>query len=80
MSRDDLVASALVLSFALLVTAHVALVVGLATRPPRWRALVALFAAPLALYWGYKEGMRGRGAIWIVSAAAYGVMRILASR
>ncbi len=79
MVRDNLVASALVLSFALFVTAHVTLVASLAARPPRWRALVALLAAPLAPYWGYKEQMQGRGALWVIGAAAYGVMLVLAS-
>ncbi|HEY5241627.1 MAG TPA: hypothetical protein VIJ22_09185 [Polyangiaceae bacterium] len=79
MSRDELVAGALVLAFAVLVTAHVALVVGLAGRAPRWRALVALAVPPLAPYWGWST-LRRRSVLWVASAVAYGVLRLVASR
>ncbi len=79
MARDDLIAVALVLAFALLVTAHATIVAGLASRPPRWRGLAALVAAPLAPYWGYRQGMRLRAALWMTSAAAYAVLRTLAA-
>ena len=79
MSRDELVAGALVLAFAVLVTAHVALVVGLAARAPRWRALVALAVPPLAPYWGWSP-LRRRSVLWVASAVAYGVLRIVANR
>ncbi len=79
MSRDELVAGALVLAFAVLVTAHVALVVGLAGRAPRWRALVALAVPPLAPYWGWSS-FRRRSVLWVASAVAYGVLRLVASR
>jgi hypothetical protein len=69
---------ALLAAFATLATAHVALVWGLAWRPPRWRALLALPLAPLAPYWGFREGMRFRSAIWLLSAATYIVLRLLA--
>ncbi|MBC7051985.1 hypothetical protein G6O46_23535, partial [Salmonella enterica subsp. enterica serovar Enteritidis] len=49
--KDLIVVGTLVVSFALFVTAHVAITYGLAFRPPRWRALAALFVAPLAPYW-----------------------------
>ena len=80
MTRDEFVASALVAAFAALVTAHGTLVAGLATRPPRWRALVALVAAPLAPYWAYKERMRGRAVVWVAGAVAYVVLRVVAGR
>jgi hypothetical protein len=80
MTRDEFVASALVVAFAALVTMHVVVVAGLATRPPRWRALVALVAAPLAPYWAYKETMRGRAVVWIAAALAYVVLRVFAGR
>lgn len=79
MSRDELVAAALVLAFALAVTAHVTLVVGLAGRAPRWRALVALVLPPLAPYWGW-SGLRRRAVLWLGAAAAYAVLRAVASR
>ncbi len=79
MTRDEWVMAALVLAFASLVTAHVTLVVGLAARPPRWRAAVAALVAPLAPFWGLRAGMPVRSAIWIASAAAYAVARWLAA-
>jgi hypothetical protein len=79
MSRDELVAGALLLAFALVVTAHVTLIAGLAARPPRWRALVALVVPPLAPWWGWSV-LRRRSLLWVVSAVAYGVLRVVASR
>jgi hypothetical protein len=79
MSRDDVLASVLVLAFATLVTAHLSIVAGLAVRQPRWRALAALVAAPLAPYWAW-SGMRKRAFVWLAGAAAYTVTLLLASR
>jgi hypothetical protein len=79
MSRDELVAGALVLAFAVVVTAHVTLVVGLAGRAPRWRALVALVVPPLAPYWGW-DGLRRRSLLWMAGAVVYAVLRVVASR
>jgi hypothetical protein len=70
MSRDDVLAVALVLAFATLVTAHVAIVVGLAVRRPRWRAAAALLAVPLAPYWAWR-GMRARAIAWLAGVAVY---------
>jgi hypothetical protein len=75
MTRDDLLAAALVLAFAVLVTAHVAIVAGLLGEKPRARAIVALVVAPLAPYWALRGGMRVRGGIWVVSAVGYVVLR-----
>jgi hypothetical protein len=69
---------ALLAAFATLATAHVALVWGLAWRPPRWRALLALPLVPLAPYWGFREGMHVRSAIWALSAVSYILLRLLA--
>jgi hypothetical protein len=80
MTRDDLVASALVLGFASFVTVHVTIVAGLALRRPRWRALVALAVAPMAPYWAAKNGKVARAALWGATAAAYLVLRRLAAR
>jgi hypothetical protein len=80
MSRDEAVVIALVVAFATLVTAHLSLVAGLARRPPWWRALAALVVPPLAPYWGLRDGLRMRSAIWIAAAAAYAVTRFIASR
>jgi hypothetical protein len=79
MSRDELVAGSLVLAFAVVVTAHVTLVAGLAWRAPRWRALVAFVVPPLAPYWGW-SALRLRSVVWLVGAVAYAVLRVVASR
>jgi hypothetical protein len=80
MTPDEVISAALVLSFASFVTAHVALVVGLLGRAPRWRAPVALVIAPLAPWWARKERMHGRVVAWVVAAAAYVALRWMASR
>jgi hypothetical protein len=78
--RDELVATGLLVAFATLATAHVLLVAGLAARQPRWRALVALVAAPLAPYWGHRTGMHARSVMWTAGAVAYALSLWLARR
>jgi hypothetical protein len=78
MPRDEIVAAALVLAFAVLVTVHVAIVAGLLARSPRWRALPALIVAPLAPYWAW-TAMRRRALVWMASAVAYAVLRAIAT-
>jgi hypothetical protein len=80
MSPDERTVLLLLVAFATFFTAHVAIVVGLALRPPRWRALAALLVAPLAPYWGARNGMHKRVVLWGVSGAAYIVLRVIASR
>jgi hypothetical protein len=70
---------ALVTSFALLVTAHVALAVGLCARKPWWHGPVALVVPPLAPYWGYEARMRVRAVLWLVGLSLYVVARLAAS-
>jgi hypothetical protein len=69
--RDALLSSGLVLLFATLATIHVAIVLGLAMRDPRWRALVALVVPPLAPYWALRGDMHKRGLFWIGSVLLY---------
>ncbi len=76
-SQEKLVL-ALLAAFAVVLTAHVTLVWGLAWRRPRWRALLALPLAPLAPYWGFREGMHVRAAVWTLGAMAYIALRALA--
>lgn len=61
----------IVTSFAVLVTAHLSLAVGLLVRPPHWRGPVGLLVLPLAPYWGLRAGMRGRSVVWIISLVTY---------
>ena len=76
---DVLLVLAPSLSLALLVTAHVALVAGLAGRAPRWRAAVALVVPPLAVVWGKEEKFRKWCAVWLASLALYVVTLACAS-
>jgi len=69
--RDGILVGGLVSAFATLVTVHIAIVLGLAWRDPRWRALAAFFVPPLAPYWALRSGMILRGAIWIGSVVLY---------
>jgi hypothetical protein len=71
MTRDAVLLAVLLIAFAALVTAHVMLAFGLARRSPRWHAAVAFVLVPLAPWWGWRSGMRGRGAVWVVAALAY---------
>jgi hypothetical protein len=74
-----LVVGAVVLAFAFLVTAHLAIAVGLVAKTPRWRALVALVVAPLAPYWAWREHMRVRAVIWAAGLVLYVVALIASS-
>ena len=68
---------ALVGSFALHITVHVAIVAGLLSRSPRWRAPLALLVPPLAPYWAMRERMRRRTALWLASLMVYILARIM---
>ncbi len=79
MSARDIVVLALVIgSFAVLVTAHVVIVAGLAARSPRWRALLALVIAPLAPYYAFRARMPFRATVWLAGLVLYAVARALA--
>jgi hypothetical protein len=77
--RDAVTLGALVLTFALFVTVHVATVFGLSMRPPRWRAAVALVVVPLAPYWALGSKMKVRGVLWIGALVLYGAAAIVAA-
>ena len=78
MTLDRLSVGLLVLSFAVLLTTHVALTIGLARRIPRGRAIAAFFALPLAPWWGWQERMRARTILWILAASCYGLALVVA--
>lgn len=67
--------AALLLAFAVCLTSHVAIAYGLALRPPRWRALLALVIPPLAPFFALRERMRVRAVLWIASLLAYVIAR-----
>jgi hypothetical protein len=68
-------------AFALLafVVAH-AVLAGSLAREAWWRAAVALFVAPLAVYWGWGRGMRRRVYVWCLALAAYALGVAIAGR
>jgi hypothetical protein len=80
MTRDEFVVSVLLVAFATFTTVHVTIVLGLALRPPRLRALVAFVVLPLAAWWGFREKMWVRSSLWVLSALVYGVARGYAQR
>jgi len=67
----------IVVSFATFVTAHAALIYGLFQRRPAWQAALALPLVPLAAYYGYKERLRVRTALWLAAALAYVAARVV---
>ncbi len=77
--RDTLLFSGLVIAFAALCTAHLAIVWSLAQHHPRWRAPVAFVVPPLAPYWALRTGMVIRGGIWIGSVILYTTLLGLAA-
>jgi hypothetical protein len=79
MRSGEILAALLLLAFAVLVTAHVAIVAGLARRAPRWRAAVALVVPPLAPYWGWTR-LRRWSLTWVVAVAVYAVVRVWAAK
>jgi hypothetical protein len=80
MSHDEALAALLVVSFAVLVTAHVTLLAGLAARRPRWQALLALALPPAAPFLGWRARMNVRTVAWVLGAVGYAVTRWLAGR
>jgi hypothetical protein len=67
----------MVLSCALLLTAHVAIVVGLLACTPRYRALIAVVLPPLGAVWAIRGKQRLRGMVWFVAASVYVTVRLL---
>jgi hypothetical protein len=68
----DLVLLLLVsLSFGLLVTAQLVLVVQLAREGPMWRALAGLLLPPLAVYWSFRSRNRAWPGLWLFALLSY---------
>lgn len=78
--KDIVVTALCILGFATTITAHVAIVLGLALRPPRWRALVAFVLLVPGPYWAWRERMRVRVVFWAVGLLVYLVGLVLATR
>jgi hypothetical protein len=78
--KDILVLGLFVVSFATLVTVHVAIAGLLILRArPRWRGVVALLIPPLAPIWAYREGFRRSAALWLITVVACASSLIAAS-
>ena len=78
--RDFVVLAALLLSFATLLTTHVAIAVRLTWRArPRYRGVVALLVPPLAPWWAYEQRWRRMALVWLGAVAVYLVARVLAA-
>lgn len=60
------------LSFGLLVTVHVYLVMTLLRDLPAWRALLALVVPPLAPYFAFVVKRRKLGVTWVALLVTYG--------
>jgi hypothetical protein len=67
-------------SFAAMLTLHVTMLVRLASRPPRLRALAALLVPPLAPFWTYRHGQPGRALLWIGLLGVYALSLFLSTR
>ncbi len=70
----------LVVSFALWVTVHVSLSWGLVTRRPAWHGVLGFVVIPLAPLFGFKQELRGRAILWLMSLAAYTAAYLVASQ
>lgn len=77
--KDALVLGALLVSFATLLTTHVAISVRLLLRQkPRYRGLLALVVPPLAPAWAYAADWRGLCWLWVGSVVAYALSLLVA--
>ena len=74
---DERVFLAMVVLFALAVTAHVAIAFGLSRVHPRWRGLVALVVPPIAPYWALRNRMPVRAIVWVAGVAGYLLVRAI---
>lgn len=66
----------LLVGFALLVTAHLALAVKLTLRAPRWQGPVALVVPPFAPLWGFRAGFSRWSWVWIAAVVIYAMARV----
>ena len=77
--KDIVVLTALVLSFATLVTTHFVIAIRLAWKArPRYRGAIALFVVPLAPVWAYGQNWRRLCWLWVGSVVVYAVFLGLA--
>ena len=78
--KDIVVFGALILGFALLITVHITIAVGLFRLSTVVRALVAFFAVPAAPVLAWQEHMRARAIMWGFAVLLYGCAWIINGR
>jgi hypothetical protein len=69
--RDAVVSMGLVLSFAVLVTLHAAVLFGLARQRRFLGTVAGLLLPPVAPVWAFRCGMRWRSVAWGFAVVAY---------
>jgi hypothetical protein len=75
--RDPVLVLALAVLFATAVTVHVAILVGLVRRTPRWYAFAALLLPVLAPLFAFIQRMRARSLLWVGAMLLYGAVLLL---
>lgn len=78
--NDIVIVAAVIVGFALLVTVHVTITVGLFRRTTKGRALLGFLVAPLAPVFAWQERMRVRAVLWVVAFVLYLVAFLLGHR
>jgi hypothetical protein len=73
---DAILLGGVVLGFALLVLAHLALALKLTVARPHWRGIVALVVPPFAPLWGWRAGYTRWSWVWILAVVLYGAARV----
>lgn len=76
---DVVLVAGVVLGFAILVTTHVLIAVGLARRQRGREALLAFVVVPLAPLLAWRERMPVRAALWAGAAVVYAALRVASS-
>jgi len=69
--RDLFLVFSVAATFALLVTAQLAILAGLVRRKLLWKALAGLLLPPLGAYWAWTEGMKTRATAFLFGAILY---------
>lgn len=78
--RDALLMGGLLLSFATLVTTHIAIGVRLMRRVRPWyRGLIAVLVPPLAPLWAYEQRWRRLTFLWLAALSLYAVTLAVAA-
>ena len=69
--RDMLLVAIIATTFAVAVTAYVAVLASLVRQGKTWHALAGLLLPPLSLVWAYTGGMRIKGTVLLSASLIY---------